>query len=151
MQPTAEQQSGAIKKGRLLKMLKNIIPRERKFETSYMLAYDDGHWNGYMFDCDEHGIPLDSLTDTALKMLESCKTHPEKFARAGEIVSFDRSYVEPAHGTCECGEVVTLENQYLGACECTKCGRWYNLFGESLLPPDQWELCEDDMLDEEIL
>ena len=124
-------------------MLKNIVPREWKTETRYFIAYDDGHGNGAGFDCDEHGNPSAHLTDVAKANLEWCKAHPEKYRRAGEIVAFENTYVVPGHGTCVCGEEVTLENQYMGACECPKCGRWYNLFGESLLPPNRWELETD--------
>ena len=48
-------------------------------------------------------------------------------------------YKEPAHGTCICGEEVSLWDQYYGACECPKCGRWYNLFGQELVAPEHWE------------
>ena len=34
---------------------------------------------------------------------------------------------------------VELWDQYYGACQCPECGKWYNLFGQSLLPPDCWE------------
>jgi hypothetical protein len=27
----------------------------------------------------------------------------------------------------------------MGANECPHCGQWYNVFGQELLPPDQWE------------
>lgn len=46
-------------------------------------------------------------------------------------------------GECECGETVTLYNQYLGACECPKCGRWYNIWGQELNPPHTWSSGDD--------
>ena len=39
---------------------------------------------------------------------------------------------------CRCGKDIQLFNQYLGASECPYCGQWHNLFGQELLPPDQW-------------
>ena len=48
-------------------------------------------------------------------------------------------YREPAHGICRCGEEVTLIDEYMGSCQCENCGQWYNLFGQELLPPNQWE------------
>lgn len=126
-------------------MLRNLALSKRETFVTYHLAYDDGHGNGYWFPCDEHGTPSKALTEAALQNLEWCKAHPEQFKRAGEVATLEREYVEPAHGTCYCGEEVVLENQYYGACECPRCGRWYNLFGQSILPPGQWEgICETD-------
>ena len=45
----------------------------------------------------------------------------------------------PALVKCECGEEFYLEDQYLGSCECPNCGSWYNLFGQSVLAPDQYD------------
>ena len=36
-------------------------------------------------------------------------------------------------------ETVYLYDRYRAACQCPKCGRWYNLFGQELLPPEMWE------------
>ena len=38
------------------------------------------------------------------------------------------------------GNLLELWDQYYGACRCPKCGKWYNLFGQSLLSPDYWEM-----------
>lgn len=27
----------------------------------------------------------------------------------------------------------------MGACQCPKCGKWYNIFGQALLDPEFWE------------
>ena len=118
-------------------MLKNITNREPKTFTEYHLVYDDQKGNGCWFPCDKDGN-LEGMTEAALKNLENCKAHPEKFARSGEVVATERTYIEPAHGTCDCGKEVVLENQYYGSCQCPKCGRWYNLFAQEILPPDKW-------------
>ena len=44
----------------------------------------------------------------------------------------------PAEGICECGKTNRLEEDHLGACQCPYCGRWHNLFGEELEPPEKW-------------
>ena len=36
-----------------------------------------------------------------------------------------------------------LFNQYLGACECPKCGQWYNLSGQELNPVNTWSQGDD--------
>lgn len=118
-------------------MLKNMTSRERKTIVRFELVFDDGHNCGFGFPCDESGN-LMNLNDDAKKNLEWCKAHPEKFVRVNEVVTIRQTYTEPAHGTCICGATVILENQYYGACQCPECGRWYNLFGQSLLSPDQW-------------
>lgn len=49
------------------------------------------------------------------------------------------SYVEPALARCTCGTEFALTDEYMGACSCPNCGRWYNLFGQSLRNPSEWE------------
>ena len=44
---------------------------------------------------------------------------------------------------CECGKVIELYDQYLGASECPHCGRWHNLFGELLNDPSTWSRGDD--------
>ena len=120
-------------------MLKNIIPAERVVDISYELSFDDGRHNGFGFPCDEDGNVSPTLNSAALENLEYCKAHPEKFIRYGVVDRRKQMWVNPAHGTCRCGETVELINEYCGACSCKKCGKWYNLFGQELLPPEQWE------------
>lgn len=56
-----------------------------------------------------------------------------------EVVTETYSYTEPAEGRCSCGNIVHLTAQHLGACQCSKCGTWYNLFGQQLVAPEYWE------------
>ena len=120
-------------------MLTNIIRGEYVTEVCYELAFDDGHGNGYGFPCDANGVVNEGLHPEALPNLEYCRKHPEQFKRANEVIEIRRQYKEEDYGTCKCGEVVYLYNQYHGACQCPKCGQWYNLFGQELLPPESWE------------
>lgn len=46
-------------------------------------------------------------------------------------------------GKCECGKVIELWNEYLGASECEYCGRWHNLFGQLLNDPSTWSRGDD--------
>lgn len=46
-------------------------------------------------------------------------------------------------GKCECGKVIELWNEYLGASECEYCGRWHNLFGQLLNNPETWSRGDD--------
>ena len=124
-------------------MLKNIIHGEIETQTEYNLVYDDGHGNGFGFPCNASGSVI-NLRPEAVANLAWCTEHPEKFARAGVVVERHWSWRNPDKDTCFCGETVTLENQYHGACQCPKCGQWYNLFGEELLPPDQWGMDPSD-------
>ena len=62
------------------------------------------------------------------------------------IREYDNDYHEPDRGICVCGAEVYLDrdNSYLAAVQCPKCGKWYNLFGQELLPPDEWDYGYDD-------
>lgn len=60
----------------------------------------------------------------------------------GEFTKDEWDYWDPAEAKCSCGKTIELFDQYRGACECPRCGQWYNLFGQSLVDPKYWE--EDD-------
>lgn len=120
-------------------MLQNYVPRKYYTVTSYEVVFDDGVFNGYGFPCDENGKIFDDASDAAKENYKWCLEHPEKFVRFNEILKHKRRTYDEAHGTCRCGNEVELYDQYQGACECDKCGKWYNLFGQELLPPEEWE------------
>ena len=119
-------------------MLKNIVPRERKTIVEYSIDFDLDENSGFTFPCDAEGNLLDPDNDCMMRNYRNCMEHPEKFVRWNKLVRRHRTYTEPAHGTCVCGREVELYDQYYGACSC-ECGRWYNLFGQELLPPEQWQ------------
>ena len=123
-------------------MLKDITRARIVTEISYMLFFDDGHGNGYAFPCDEKGGVNNDMPEAAMENLEFCRQHPEQFKRAGAVKTVTSSYREEAHGTCSCGQKVFLVNEYHGACECARCGKWYNLFGQEILPPEEWDELE---------
>ena len=120
-------------------MIKNYVPSEVKPIVEFHIVFDDGEGTaGYCFACTPSGEIID-LPKEAEENYRFCMEHPEQFSRWNEVEKMEREYREPAHGTCICGTEVELYDQYYGACQCPNCGRWYNLFGQSLLPPDQWE------------
>lgn len=119
-------------------MINSYVPAETKILVEHELVFDDGHNNGFGFPCDANGKVFDLQPETA-QNLAYCLKCPQEFKRWNEVVTTKRYYKEPAHGTCVCGTEVELYDQYYGACQCPNCGRWYNLFGQSLLPPEQWE------------
>ena len=119
-------------------MLKNFANSEVKTIVEYELCFDDGENNGFGFPCDKHGNLFPEMQDAARRNLAYCLKHPEKFKRYNKVVRYTRKFREPAHGTCSCGREVFLYGGYYGATAC-ECGRWYNLFGQELLPPEQWE------------
>ena len=92
---------------------------------------------GYSFDADEKWQPIFEA-EPARKSWEYCMSHPEELEGPTRR-TYEQKYTEPAEGKCSCGETVVLNDQYLGACQCPKCGQWYNLFGQALLDPEYWE------------
>lgn len=121
-------------------MLKNyereyITIREYTREFTYKGRYDNA---GFTFPCDEKGNLLPDLTEAAKANYARCMATPERFSEFNHFTVRVRHETRP-HGTCSCGNEVELYDQYYGACQCAKCGSWYNLFGQELLPPDQWE------------
>lgn len=114
-------------------MLKNYVSEVEEIrEYSIEFTYPDGN-SGFSFPCDNHGELLQEY-----KNYTWCMDHPELFGEFNEFHVRVR-YIRRKHGTCSCGHEVDLWDQYYGACQCEQCGKWYNLFGQELLPPDQWE------------
>ena len=59
------------------------------------------------------------------------------------LTTCTRRFRTNAVARCHCGEEIELYDEYLGACECPNCGRWYNIFGQELENPEEWEEGED--------
>lgn len=92
---------------------------------------------GFQFDVIE-GDPV-FLCETAKKNFQYCLIHPEEYEDKGIIIQKE-SYWQEARAICECGKEILLHNAYHGAGQCEHCGRWHNLSGQELLPPEYWEL-----------
>lgn len=119
--------------------MKIIKARRPVFVKRNFLAFYCEDGNGFVFDLDEHMKPILGTEDLK-KNYEYCMAHPEEFETAWNDIMHEKySYTEPAVGVCSCGEQITLDGDFDGAIQCPKCGQWYNLFGQELLPPDQWE------------
>lgn len=117
-------------------MLKIIKEREFKEEIYYTYDFNRSDGSGFTFPCDFTGkIQLNRCNKESY---EFCIKNKEEFTWHG-IVEHNNTYWEPAIGQCSCGKKVILEAQYMGACQCPKCGRWYNIFGQSLIDPEYWE------------
>lgn len=114
-----------------------IIEEEVK---SYELVYEDVHRSGYSFPCDKEGNILwkELLSpDAVQESLAYCKAHPEKWTgKNGKIVTL---VSHERYGICpHCGRRIDFcGSGYMGAFECA-CGQWYNMFGQELLPPEDW-------------
>ena len=119
-------------------MLSDYVPSEQKEEIWYEVVYDDGENNGYGFPCDESGN-IFPMSDAANENLSYCKSHSSEFSRSGKVVQYCNTYMELPHGRCKCGSEVFLSGNYYGATEC-ECGRWYNIYGQELMPPENWDI-----------
>ena len=115
-----------------------IIEEEVK---EFRLEYTDAHGDGYSFPCDKDGnILWDKCPypDTTKKSLAYCKA--QDWATNGEVVMV---VTHNRYGICpRCGRHVWLGGNgfapYMGMTEC-ECGQWYNVFGQALKPPEDWE------------
>jgi len=56
-----------------------------------------------------------------------------------ELVPREGRYC-PALVRCTCGREFYLQNEYYGTCECPGCGRWWNLSGQAVLAPDEYDI-----------
>lgn len=120
-------------------MLEIIKERTPVTVTDYRIEfhYKDDPEAGYSFPANKDRTPaLDKMSKDAMANYESCLTD-NRFTGA-EFITNTRSYTEPAVGRCSCGSEVILASSYMGAVQCN-CGKWYNVFGQSLKDPKYWK------------
>lgn len=78
------------------------------------------------------------LCEEAKKNFQYCIEHPEEYEDKGIVIQKVMGRQE-ARAICECGKEIFLHNTYIGAGQCEHCGRWHNLMGQELMPPECWE------------
>lgn len=117
--------------------MKILSERHTKTVKETCISFlDETGDSGFSFPIKD-GKPV-LLTEAARKNYDDCISgkHPELTRR---METRRHCYKVPAIGLCECGNKVPLVDEYMGACSCKKCGRWYNIFGQSLKNPSHWE------------
>lgn len=122
-------------------MVKKIISERHIVTEQYnVIEFDhkDGD-GGYSFPTDENGnVKFDSKYKADRK-----KSYEFAMISSDYLGPFYRTkrhiFTENAKAICECGSDIELWNQYHGACKCERCGRWHNLFGQTLVNPEFWE------------
>ena len=121
----------------------DIIRGEVVERDEYGLRFFVDSGGGCEFPCDKDGKVKD-LNPAAQENYEYCLAHPEKYTYSfNEVVHYRRSWREPNIGICHCGERFPLVNEYMGACECPRCHKWYNLAGQELNDPSTWSEGDD--------
>ena len=92
---------------------------EKEYYREFILRSDPN--GGLSFPSDKDGNPVIEKENTAAwDNYKYALEHPEK-------------YIDN-----DCGEEFELLDQHGGACQCPKCGNWYNLSGQALKPPSEW-------------
>ena len=125
----------------MLKIIRERRPIKFK-DYTIEYRYKDDPTAGFTFPATCHGDPdFSAMCQEMLANYEACLAN--KDLTDGEFETHEWTYIEPALGLCSCGKEVILEGGYEGATQC-ECGRWYNLFGQSLIDPKYWYRDEDD-------
>lgn len=125
-------------------MIKIIRERKPVKFRDYRIEfrYKDDPEAGFSFPATCHGDPdFSQMGSEMLANYEACLT--DKRLTEGEFETHEWTYIEPALGLCSCGKEVVLDCDHSGAVPC-ECGRWYNLFGQSLIDPKYWYEDEDE-------
>ena len=125
----------------MLKIIKERTPETIK-EYYINFRYKDDPEAGFCFPATPQGEPdFSSMGPETIANYKVCLTD-ERLTEA-EFEPREYTFINPAVGLCSCGKEVILEGGYEGATQC-ECGRWYNLFGQSLIDPKYWYRDEDD-------
>ena len=138
-------------------MIKIISERHTVTHTTFSLDFElkEDRGSGYSFPLmngntipipckkDENNpseyIPCSEEECTWWKNYLSVKDDREHYEEPF-VRKFEYTYTEPAKALCYCGEEIYLTDEYMGACQCPECGRWYNMFGQKLNRPEMWEV-----------
>ena len=125
--------------------MKDYKPSWTEEFIEYRLIFYTDRSGGLSFPCDENGnVDRTKLEPPAIRNLDFALNHPEKYTYAfNKVEKIRRTIRNPATGICECGKLIELHNEYLGAGECSYCGRWHNLFGQLLNNPRTWRNGDD--------
>lgn len=125
-------------------MIKIIKEREKVVDEHYKHNF---HWEndpnaGFSFHVDEYGNLLPTNKD-ATENYKRCISGEMGKERGLKIINDGvqkekHTYTTNCIGLCSCGTEIELYDQYLAACECPKCGQWYNLSGQELKKPEHW-------------
>lgn len=107
---------------------------EKVYSIDFDLVEDPS--SGYSFDADGPDFNPVFGNDIQKKNYRMCVENPETYDRVFRVRT--HRYREPAIGLCACGNKLLLVDRYRGACQCD-CGRWYNIYGQSLIDPEYWE------------
>jgi hypothetical protein len=119
-----------------MKIIKERTP-ETIIDYYIEFTYKDDPEAGFCFPAYSNGDPdLEHMSPEAQANYEAC--FKDDRLTGPEFVQNKRTYMSPAVGLCTCGREVVLESTYMGATSC-ECGRWYNVFGQSLLDPKYWD------------
>lgn len=116
--------------------MNNFKPAERIHVTEYAQYYKTSEYGGYSYPCDKDGnIFRSELQDAGRASLAECES-----GIYGEptFETNTYTYLEPATGTCHCGEDMVLYDD-VDANDCPKCGQVWSCFGQEYAPRDQWE------------
>ena len=125
----------------MLKIIKERTPVKFK-DYRIEFRYKDDPEAGFSFPATPYGDPdWSKMGSEMLANYEACLT--DKRLTEGEFETHTWTYVEPALGLCSCGREVVLDCGHSDAIQC-ECGRWYNLFGQSLIDPKYWYEDDDD-------
>lgn len=125
----------------MLKIIKERTP-ETVTEHYINFWYKDDLNAGFCFPATSTGEPdFSCMSPEAVANYNACLT--DERLTTGDWEVREWTYVHPAVGECSCGREVILEGGFEGATMC-ECGRWYNLFGQSLIDPKYWYRDEDD-------
>ena len=117
-----------------------IRQRHEIIDMKYAIEFANVDGSGYSFPATANGRVLEELmSDEALSCYYYCLSHQELFEEPAYFTCREYKHIIPAIGECICGNEMELTDDYMGACQCSKCGRWYNLFGQKLLSPDHWK------------
>lgn len=131
-------------------MLEIIKERKVRIEKEYYINFDcrDDDSCGFIFPANPDETPaLDKMPAEARRNYCECEMNVDLYNRWFE--EREVKVVDYAVGKCRCGaEVELTDDAWMGAVQCEKCGKWYNIYGQELRDPKYWE--DDDYSEEDL-
>lgn len=121
-----------------IQIIKERHTEVEEYKVVFFQLKNDYAGNGLEFDADENGnVKFNPEYEKIQRDNYEFGLKSGKF-EAPQVLTRRHSYRVPTLAKCHCGAEIYLQDEYMGACECPECGRWYSISGQELKNPKYW-------------
>ena len=122
----------------MIKILKERHTEVEEYKVVFFQRKGDYAGNGFEYDADAEGNVVFNPEYEKAQRENYERLLTDEDYEAPQVITRRHSYRVPTLAKCHCGAEIYLQDEYMGACECPECGRWYSISGQELKDPKYW-------------